>query len=682
MLPQIALTPPTPGPAPSASSSSETSPSAPASEKPTIPNFFADSKAFSQPGVSIAPPALNAPLFSKPPSTADNSGKPSLFGNPVPTSTSTSAPSALTWGSTVGEASVAPIGAGTTASSSQDGSTPGSISLSGSAASASAPVNGTALTFGSFAKPAESSPQPFSFGAPQKSTDSAAPAASSTFSLGTPAKQVESDAPISSLPFSFGNATKPASSALAAPPPLSLAAPAEINKHSAAPQDASLTFGAPKTEVKEPERPTTAPEQPKPSLFGGASSVSPFGGFGSSTSNASSEPAKPAFTFGQPSSAPAPSASAPSVTAPKPLFGGNTGGFSFGAPTAPATTEAPAPVKSPFTFGTQSSTPPGTSTEKPALTFGTSTADTSSSSLPTFGAPASGSNGADVSSKPFTFGAPSTPVRPVTPPRNDQEVNMDESPTRGNGMDTNGGGKEALKVTTGFTFGAPSTNSPFGQNTQSASPFQFGGASSGTSNPFGVKTATKPEAPAATGFGGFGQSTSTGFTFGSKAPEPLQTSLSSGPFGQTSATPSPTPTFTFGGSAASGNPFGQPAANQSSTPASPSTFGSAAPFSFGTTPTSATAPSNPFSFNSSQPGSPAIANPGLPSASGTSSTAFSFGQPSTATAQAPASPFVASAPLPGEPALFTIGSASAPAPLGPGNRPLKKLPTRRGGMKR
>ncbi|KAF8626144.1 hypothetical protein AX15_005038 [Amanita polypyramis BW_CC] len=308
-------------------------------------------------------------------------------------------------------------------------------------------------------------------------------------------------------------------------------------------------------------------------------------------------------------------------------------------------------VTSIFTFDTpQPSTPAPTSTN--LFSFG-----------------GGGTVASDVS-KPFTFGTSTTsPVtsleRPITPPRvQDQEVRMEESPTR----DVQS--SEVKSATPGFPFGQTTTsNSLFGTQAQgnvaTASPFAFGASQSLASNAFATSVKeTKPNQDKATVF-----SQSPSFSFGqnnkvSGVGGAIQ-SPTNGPFSFGSSAS----TFTFGGQG-SNNPFGQPQAD--SAPSSPSTFGTS--FSF-----LAPASNTGFAFGSSQPSSPVGGtNLSLPPPS--TSTGFGntgFGQ------STPSSPFTASSPLtpsaPGGP-LFTIGSAPTVTPGG--LRQIKKLPTRRGGMKR
>ncbi|KZT74226.1 hypothetical protein DAEQUDRAFT_807895 [Daedalea quercina L-15889] len=730
-IPSIALTPATPAaPSPAIPSSPGPTEKAPSG----VPNFFANSSILSKPATPITLPTGTS-LFGGSTSTTTTSA-PSNTSAGITTTPASAAPSELK-NADQKEAPKQPVfglsGAATDAKAGSAGPAAGLFaSPFGAAASVSsapkapsdvgaASTSGTAATSifgGASAKSAEqpsSSGTPFAFGAPAKpaaagppptgasllgstapkpaepvtgGATAAAPATTSqTFCFGAPAKPAEKSAAPS--PFSFGAPAKPAEGST----PPALGPPANIEKPtSPAPPVTGFNFGPPKDQqVKVPESMSTSvPEQPKTSLFGGSSNT--FSGFGN-TPTSSAEPAKAPFKFGQPAAATAPASSTTAVQAPKPLFGSSgASGFSFGVGVqgSIAPTEPVAPAKSLFSFGASPATPPATSTEKPPFTFGVAGgASAPPQGSMVFGGPTGGSHSADVSSKPFAFGPVAAPARPATPPRNDQEVRMDESPTRGAGMDMSGhgGAKEPLKLTTGFPFTQPgATTSPFGQTAQSnasTSPFTFSASSSAPSVFGGAKTESKQETKTS-GFG-FGQSSGSGFSFGQKpadAPAPSVSPNSfggSGGFGQTSAAPSASAPFAFGRSTSSGGSggFGQTSAT-SSTP-SPSAFGSSTGFPFSATPTSATAPSNPFPFGS-QPASPATSNPGLPSASGTTNAPFQFGQPTQTPAPAPASPFGAPAALPPSGAVFNIGAASAPAPA-TGVRQIKKLPTRRGGKR-
>ncbi|KAI0362732.1 hypothetical protein OH77DRAFT_1389497 [Trametes cingulata] len=680
-VPSISLIPPSPAPP---KPETESNASNGTSAAPSIPNFFANSSIFSKPGVSIAPPAPAPAPAPAAPSAESNAGEsaskaetpapapttpfsfggasaPSLFGNNQQKEKETTKEEAAK------PAATSLFGSGSTASPFSFGQTPAPSSSSDLIFGAPPAVKEGAATqsAASFFASRPALPAPEEPKAPSPAP--LVPASTTPFSFGAPAKPAEPPAP-SPSPFSFGAPSSSTNTAAPAPPP-------------AASSPAPFSFGAPKPAepAKEPEnKPLFGASEPaKPtSLFGApAPSPSPFGGSQPASATSETAPKSP-FTFGQPTQATTP---APTIEAPKPLFpstsSGGSGGFSFGAPSSAAPPATPA--KSPFSFGASPATPPVSTTEnKPAFTFGApSPAPQVSAPTTLFGGPSSGSNGADVSNKPFSFGAP---PRAATPPRQEQEMNMEESPTRGGGMDING--QEQPKPTTAFSFGAPSGSSgvsPFGQPSQPAasSPFSFG-----------AKTETKPEAPKPAAPFSFGSSTSTGggFGFGQKPAESTQSPISpapfgsSAPFGQPSNTPTTsTPAFSFGAPSAPSGGFGQAA---TSTPASPSTFGQPTPFAFGT-PTSATAPSNPFAFGS-QPASPAAGSVGLPQPPGSSGgPSFSFGQPSPATSQPPASPFGAAPPAPTGGVAFTIGSA-APQPQASGPRAIKKLPTRRGGRAR
>ncbi|KAL7283175.1 hypothetical protein ACG7TL_002601 [Trametes sanguinea] len=676
-VPSISLVPPSPAPP-----KPETSASADTGTTSSIPNFFANSSIFSKPGVNIAPPA---PASAVPPTTNNVSESTSKIDSPSAQSTTPSAPFSF------GGSAAPPLFGNTAQTPSQKEPEPAkeepkqpAPSLFGTGSSS------TPFSFGNTttsAAPSSSTPSLFGSSSASEPKEGATVPSASSFFASRPALPAPEEpkttpsagalVPVSapaSTPFSFGAPAKPAEAPASSPTPFSFGTPSA----SAAPappsaSSAPFTFGAPKAEPpKEPENKPLFGAEPPKSLFGApAPSPSPFGGSQPASASASAETApKSPFTFGQPTQT---ASSTPAIEAPKPIFpsssSGGSGGFTFGAP-APSTSAVPAtPAKSPFSFGASPATPAASTTDnKPAFSFGApSPAPQASAPTTLFGGPSSGSDGAN---KPFAFGAP---ARAATPPKDENEMRMEESPTRNGGMDMNG--HEQPKPSTGFTFGAPSGSSgisPFGQPSQlAASPFSFG-----------AKTEPKPEPKPAAPFS-FGTSTSSGggFGFGQKPAENTQSPISpapfgsSMPFGQAAAPPAQSaPSFSFG--ATSGG-FGQSA---SSTPASPSTFGQPAPFSFGT-PTSATAPSNPFAFGS-QPASPATSNTGLPQPPGSSGgpTGFSFGQPSPATTQPPASPFGAAPPAPGG-VSFTIGAAAPQPQAAAGARAIKKLPNRRGGRR-
>ncbi|KAF8803620.1 hypothetical protein BYT27DRAFT_7260065 [Phlegmacium glaucopus] len=412
------------------------------------------------------------------------------------------------------------------------------------------------------------------------------------------------------------------------------------------------------------------------------------------------------------------------IEAPKPSFGGISGGKTFSFDQAPArSTEQDATKLAPFSFGTSSPAPvvePKPVTEpSPIFSFGQPSGTTIAPPPISFSFSGGGSTSADISTRqPFMFGQHNVAApteRPVTPPRNpDNEFRMEESPTR-EIQQSNGTNKPALTLGSGFLFNSSASTGPslFGggsQNTTSplptTSPFSFGGSS--PSNPFTSKD--KVDEPKA--FGGFGQtsttpstssnpfasqdktdepkpfgtfgktsavpSTSTGFTFGqpAKVTEEAQRPSTTGSFSFNTTPTSATTSSPFSfGTPQNANPFGQ--ATSGSAPSSPSTFNQPSPFAFGAPASSTNAP---FGFGS-QPASPAGgANLSLPQPA--SSGGFAFGQQ----AQQPSSPF--GAPIPLAPStssggsLFTIGAAPTPATPAGGSRQIRKLPTRRGGVKR
>ena len=436
-------------------------------------------------------------------------------------------------------------------------------------------------------------------------------------------------------------------------------------------------------------------------------------------------PASP-FSFGQSTkesvtTAPAP---APPSTPAKSLF-------SFGAPsatpTAPAEKASAAPSKFTFSSTTPTSTPSGFLFGSPATQPETKPATNNEFSFGTPGLPSS-----DTSKPAFSFGT-STPARPLTPPSAEDGMRMEESPTRGGGMDANGGSAKPQSLPqlqvpgkAGFTFssntgtafgsalpspfGATPTSLAFGQQNQATSQGTSGGfafnanpkSSEGASGGFSFGTTKPAENTAPTGFT-FGQpatesrpSSSSGFAFNQpgpktadattsgfsfKAPESIQHSTSF-TFGQ--AAPEPART-----SSSSGFAFGQAQA-QTPAAASPFAFGSSvnsgafgsAPASpaFGTQPLAPTS-SAPFSFGgptSAPPQQPA-ANPfGFGSGAGQPTSpavqqgfGFNFGG---GTPQTPTGTFGASTPQTpttgGDNPVFTMGAPP------PGSRLVRKLPRR------
>ncbi|KAG2149306.1 hypothetical protein DEU56DRAFT_752938 [Suillus clintonianus] len=528
-------------------------------------------------------------------------------------------------------------------------------------------------------------------------TPSAAPAASHTFGA----------APASASTSIFGPSSTSTGTAFGAPAPKATPAAIEVTPvtspvPSPAPPYAStpalssspFSFGAPPA----PAEPAPANEAPKPAENEGSKPSSHFGAapfsFGTlAVSAPAAEPSKPAFSFGEPASTPAltepsksafsfggpaPSTSpapapAPAVVieVPKPFFGtqGTTTatGFPFNArpSTAPAE-EKSTSVPTSFSFASASPAP----AEKKSFTFGAPSPapPTATATLFSFGHANAGSNAADTS-KSFNFGQPApapVPARAATPPKADQEISMDESPSR----DMNTNGKAPERPTLDFSSFTGASSTPAGSTLFAQSPatatgpgFGFGTASA---NPF-----AKPEDKDKPGmaFGsGFGQpSGGSSFGFGQSAPETTAPS-SAAPFAFTqAASPSvaPTPGFGFGQTAS--NAFGQQQST-SSAPSSPSTFNRpATSFSFGT-PASAQPAAPSFAFGGSQPASPATPAGGLPQPSGG---AFAFGQSSGAAPAATPNSFAPAAASSGGGALFTIGAA--PQPDG---RQIKKLPRR------
>ncbi|KAK2467089.1 hypothetical protein APHAL10511_001347 [Amanita phalloides] len=375
-------------------------------------------------------------------------------------------------------------------------------------------------------------------------------------------------------------------------------------------------------------------------------------GFVSATARSETEPFKPSFGLTNES------------MTPKTSFGG----FSFQVADATNKNKAQAPVNSVVSLSTTPSEMQPEQKKSAVFTFGGQqppTLATTSTNPFSFGG---GGSVADGVSKPFAFGTSTSGVsllgRPITPPKaQDQEVQMEESPTR----DVQSSDTKSTSL--GFSFGQNATSgSLFGAQTNgnvtNSSPFSFGASQSPTTNAF-ASTAREVKADKPINFA---QTSSFPFSPSNKVDVAgAAQSPTNGPFSFGSGATS----FAFSSSGNTpNNPFGQPQA--SSTPGSPATFG-ASPFSFGP-PTSNSA----FTFGSSQPASP-VSNGSLSLPQ--PATASSFG--STGFGQsAPSSPFSATSPVapsaPGAP-LFTIGSAPMTTPGAP--RQFKKLPTRRGGKR-
>ncbi|GJE86801.1 hypothetical protein PsYK624_028840 [Phanerochaete sordida] len=542
----------------------------------------------------------------------------------------------------------------------------------------------------------------------------AAPTPTSAFSFGKPAAAAAADKPAFSG-FSFG-APKPAEVPSTTPSPLPFA------------------FGAGAQSTKPAEtatsdsRPTTGDGAAKNPLFFGASSTapaqpSPFG----TPSPTAAEPPKSPFPFGsaasQPSAAAPAAAPAPAVEAPKSMFSG----FSFGQSSTPAATAEP--PKASFSFSTP--TPATPTTEKQQFVFG--------KAAPSTPAPAG--------STLFGTPAPNGSAAPTTPPKKEEgDLSMmdESSPSRGSGMEVNGGKAESMALNgPGFSLAPASTSSPFGQPAQSSSlGFAFG-SNTGAASPFGAKpeaakpTENKPasgfmfgQPGASTGFpfpqkpanGGAAPSTPAGFAFG----KPAESAAPSAPPGfaftpkPAEPTPAPgTPTgFVFGPKPTESNAAASTGGFAFGAPPTPTTTGQGFAFgapqlapstSFGAQATSATSttPSpNPFS----QPAQPAGGFGGFGVPTPTSATAPSQG---FAFSSQPASPAVPSSGLPGQngaagfpfgsnaaPAsspspfaptaalpsaggpVFTMGAAPPPTPGGSvAGRQIKKLPARRGGKR-
>ncbi|KAK0483295.1 hypothetical protein IW261DRAFT_1417223 [Armillaria novae-zelandiae] len=543
---------------------------------------------------------------------------------------------------------------------------------------------------------------------------------------------VKQDGPQTSIPaentskpssFSFDSSPAPGSSSVAdstPPPPLFSIAPAKTAEPDQAQKPLTLAFGSnaakegtsssafsfgqtpnnsaePKTNgffAKQIEAVDSAPKPSTTTAFTFAGNPAPAApstpaiSFGGALSNKetttaqspfslSSAPApvpgaggnNPAFAFGPPSapsdktvSAPKPPFSfGPAPTAAKDSGAANPVSFAFGS--GPSDKKNESSPSSMFGFGATPSTPPiSDADKKPSFGF-TPTSTSAPATSFSFG----GGSTSDVP-KPFSFGSAAMNPRPVTPPNQDQEIKMDESPTRDMQI-TNGPKIAEPRPTLGLfpSFNNTSGGSSFGQSggsmTQS---FAFGAAPT-ASNPFAKEN--KPEENK--GFGGFGQSsgTSSSFPFTRKTSEDPPRPSTAGAFSFQS------PNSATGSGSGSGFGFGAASSGTTSTfpsgplsaPNSPSTFNNPSPsFSFAAAP----ATTNPFGFGS-QPASPATGSTNLPSVA---STGFGGGFGGSS------NPFGAASTTPAAPSsggtLFTIGAAPSAPPNG--MRQIKKLPNRRG----
>ncbi|KAI0030738.1 hypothetical protein K488DRAFT_87466 [Vararia minispora EC-137] len=534
--------------------------------------------------------------------------------------------------------------------------------------------------------PAQAASSPFASApvAETKATERPAEVPASVPNFFVPKPTFSPEAVTIPAPIPSPSAPVPAPAPVEAPKPSTLTPPLAFSFAPPSTQPAStapsaLPFGlAPKPAEPKPEEKKEAVPEPPKSLFGGT-----FTGFGlpaPAPTSASTEASKRTFTFGAPpaTSAPEPTAtttpaatSAPAPEAPKPAFSG----FTFGqpAPTAPAAEkEQPKPsTPSPFSFGAAPATPPAAE-KKPGFTFGA----TPSASAPTtsgfsFGAAPTPA----TENKGFTFGN-AAPARPATPPRADDGMKMDESPTREpqpklqlqvpsfgfgntNGSTTFANGNHASSGTGGgFMFGAAKTT----ENTSSG--FTFG--------------AQKPAESAGFSFGAKPAGGAGGFTFGAPASKPTDAPTNAFAFNAAKpAEAAPTSPFTFAPSkpaegSSGGFSFGasKPAENTSSGFA----FGASKPvetagFTFGA-PKSAEAGGGAFAFGA-KPAEQGATTFGFGKAdSRPSSSGFAFSQPAAAAA-APASfgqatstpgssPFAFGQSLPVPPATGGFGT-SAPA---------------------
>ena len=663
--PAIALVPPTPD--------------RPQAEKPlsesALPNFFANSQIFARTGVP--PPQTEPKPVSQPasqpdsrPASRNSQASESASGTAAPESQTAPAPHA----SIFGAATPLPL-ASTASPESQKPSHPNlqaqgppvfgsplqaqlmSTSSTQSINSSSLPFSLTPSSTSQAREKKDNSP------APQKPLFGGTMASFAGFGTSSPApvpstKPEAQSTEVTSHAFSFPKATTPAPAE--AEQPLKSA----FSVSSPALTSASLPAMAPVTENSKP--PLSAPFSfSQPTKASAAPAPAP-----------PTTPAKSLFTFGTSSTA--------HPTAPVEKSGATSSGVPFGSTT-------PAGTPSGFLFGSsaaQSETKPATSTS--GFSFGTPGPAPSNTSKPA-----------------FSFGTP-TSARPLTPPSADDGMRMEESPTRGGGLDANGGSAKPQSLPqlqmpgkSGFSFGS-GTGVGFGSPSSSllagtpASGFAFGqqnqATSQGTSGGFTYGANTKASESASGGFS-FGtakpaeNSAPTGFTFGQPTSESRPSSSGEFAFNQ----PGPK----TADATSSGFSFKAPEAIQHSTSF---TFGQAAPepartssssgFAFGQAQAQPPVPASPFAFGpsvsggafGSAPASPAFGSqPLAPPSSGP----FSFGGPTSAPPQQPApNPFGfgSGAGQPTSPAVqqgfgFNFGGGTPQTPTGTFGASAPQTPT-------
>ncbi|KAK0197458.1 hypothetical protein F5146DRAFT_995130 [Armillaria mellea] len=646
-----------------------------------IPDFFASSKTVAQTPLVVPPMTLTATGASAPASLSF-----SLTPPPV----ATRAPSAPVydadnplWNGVKKDGTSGKVQNEPPAPSSDVNGGGGFFNFGGSGTTTSFPLFGSAKQDGEpqTSTPAESAfkPSSFSFGGsatPESSSVADSTSSPSLFNI-APAKTAEPDQALKPLTLTFGSSN---------------AAKESTNSGAFSFGQTSNSSAEPKTNgffAKQTEAVDSAPKPSTTAAFTFAGSPAP------------AAPSTPAISFGDtPSNKTMTTPQSPYSLGSAPGAGGNNAAFAFGPPNAPGDKAEPAPKLS-FSFGpAQTTAKDGGAANPTPFAFGSGPGDkkneSGSSSMFGFGATPStppisdadkkpsfsftptstsapatsffGDGSTSDVSKPFSFGAAAMNPRPVTPPNQDQEIKMDESPTRD--MQIINGPKIAEpRPTLGVfpSFNNTSGGSSFGQPGGSiTSSFAFG-AAPGSSNPFAKEN--KPEENK--GFGGFGQSsgTSSGFPFTRKTSEDPPRPSTAGAFSFQS------PNSATGSGSGSGFGFGGAPSGTTSTfpsgplsaPNSPSTFNNPSPsFTFAAAP----ATTNPFAFGS-QPASPATGSTNLPSVA---STGFGGGFGGSS------NPFGAASTTPAAPSsggtLFTIGAAPSAPPNG--MRQIKKLPNRRG----
>lgn len=359
-----------------------------------------------------------------------------------------------------------------------------------------------ALSFG--AKPAEAaaSKPAFAFAAkPQENEKNEAPS-KPALSFGAKPQEQENDKASSTPSFSFGVGAGTGAGSTAAPakPAFSFGAPNADTAQQKPGLDKPVIpkLGELPTSSKENSTTPSFSFTPKPvsepaAAAAPAASAAPKFSFASKPEG-STEPAKPAFSFGASAAASSKETSAPVANDTKPSF-------SFGQPPAPAAAAAPSKSAPSFNFGAQNSNPLAGSTNN-APTFGSNNAANPASvfgsgqtSQPTTATSAPPSGGFSFKRAPADLGSNGPSAPPSKPGFNfgsNNNNNANGNPQGGNnagGFAFGGNTQQNNAPNAGFSNNAnPNAMNGFGNNNQNnagGSVFQSGGVGGGSSFNFG-----------------------------------------------------------------------------------------------------------------------------------------------------------------------------------------------------